>query len=74
MLIKIICGQMDIIPGRPDENYKKINSKVISKKIYNKEMYGDVIDKNKKCQHFVNKCWHFFLFFEAFSYCVKIKL
>ena len=24
MLIKIICGQMDIIPGRPDENYKKI--------------------------------------------------
>ena len=31
-----------------DENYKKINSKVISKKIYNKEMYGDVIDKNKK--------------------------
>ncbi len=24
MLIKIICGQMDVIPGRPDENYKKI--------------------------------------------------
>lgn len=24
MLIKIICGQMEIIPGRPDENYKKI--------------------------------------------------
>ena len=24
MLIKIICGQMNIIPGRPDENYKRI--------------------------------------------------
>lgn len=24
MLIKIICGQMDVIPGRPDENHKKI--------------------------------------------------
>ena len=24
MLIKIICGQMDVIPGRPDENYKRI--------------------------------------------------
>lgn len=24
MLIKIICGQINIIPGRPDENYKRI--------------------------------------------------
>ncbi|MBR1976443.1 MAG: NAD(+) synthase, partial [Phascolarctobacterium sp.] len=24
MLIKIICGQIDVIPGRPDENHKKI--------------------------------------------------
>ncbi len=24
MLVKIMCGQMEVIPGRPDENYKKI--------------------------------------------------
>lgn len=26
MLIKIICGQMEIIPGRPDLNYQKISN------------------------------------------------
>ena len=26
MLIKIICGQMEIIPGRPDFNYQKISN------------------------------------------------
>lgn len=31
-----------------DENYKKKNSAVISKKIYNKEMFGDLRVKNKK--------------------------
>ena len=24
MEIKIICGQLEIIPGRPDQNYQKI--------------------------------------------------
>lgn len=31
-----------------DENYKKKNSVVISKKIYNKETFGDIYVKNKK--------------------------
>ena len=31
-----------------DENYRKKNSVVISKKVYNKDMLGDVYDKNKK--------------------------
>ena len=31
-----------------DENYKKKNSVVTSKRVYNKEMYGDLYVKNKK--------------------------
>jgi hypothetical protein len=31
-----------------EENYRKKNSKVISKKIYNKDVIGGKYDKNKK--------------------------
>lgn len=32
MLIKIICGQMEVIPGRPDLNYKKIQTLIAAAK------------------------------------------
>ena len=33
MLIKIICGQMEVIPGRPDLNYQKISTLIRQAKI-----------------------------------------
>jgi len=56
LLMKSISGILKIAgvitPGTYyhylDENYKKKNSVVISKRIYNKEMFGDVYVKNKK--------------------------
>lgn len=56
LLMKSISGILKIAgvitPGTYyhylDENYKKKNSVVISKRVYNKEMFGDVYVKNKK--------------------------
>lgn len=45
MLIKIICGQMEIIPGRPDLNYQKI-SNIISQ---TKEKKADILLLPEMC-------------------------
>lgn len=38
MLIKIICGQMEIIPGRPDLNYQKISNIICQAKEKNADI------------------------------------
>ena len=56
LLMKSISGSLKIVgvisPGTYynylNENYNKKNSIVVSKKIYNKEMFGDMCVKNKK--------------------------
>ena len=67
MEIKIICGQLEIIPGRPDQNYQKIITAINKARYLQADILllpemalpGYLIGDLWEQQTFLDDCYHY---------------